>query len=727
MIAKNRDLESDLNPSTSGCSETRPPTDQGSTSARFLGWQIHPGPLYCVSFGQGHFSEPPKEHTMATSTINPTPAIEGSSATQDENIRVENEATALRHRTDAAVGIAEAQAAAANESIERLISGLPESTAWSQLQAASSKALPLLGISALLFVGSSLLSYFSLAILPVEALRIPVALCLVLGTMGAIDVTLETRKTEDRLLFSAVASASLVFLVVHWLLAKARVAMIVAGIQTTSVVTFAGDETGGSTVDDVLSKALLPILAACLPVLALASEIALGCLYHFAMSAIFQPGMVRWRCIQRLRRVRVAYLTEAIRQRAIAKDCGAVVRESRARTAARWQILARIIAYAVPLLILLALLFCFGQQLVAAQPTVPTENVVFLIDCSASRPASEIVADRAFVDRSLGLAKPGSRQIAVLIGEDSWGQNSLLLDGTVTTDPGFMERNLRVARQKLQENWRTSVKALKCGYKGTDIAGGLLYVQQLLANGPRPTTSFYLLSDMRNTRTVNFERLDIQQLSSLSPRVLAIPNLQGVSVFIQGVQPSGVTPQYWDTLRSYWIKYFLSAGATIRSYAMTRNMSTVTGPNSFPALKLETQITSSPENISPPSSERRAIIAGAHPDAAAEQSLRIITPSTGSACYEEAVVEGTGAASGSPPWIVVRAVGTYEYWPNHAQIRGVGNWFGSIVCGRHGRDQDVHYQVMALENPEIPLQQGIPVAEWPRAERVSQIIEVIRK
>lgn len=51
-----------------------------------------------------------------------------------------------------------------------------------------------------------------------------------------------------------------------------------------------------------------------------------------------------------------------------------------------------------------------------------------------------------------------------------------------------------------------------------------------------------------------------------------MPDLHGVDVYALGVDASGKSVNYWQTLRDFWIGYFALAGATVENYSILRQI-----------------------------------------------------------------------------------------------------------------------------------------------------------
>jgi nitric oxide reductase activation protein len=85
-----------------------------------------------------------------------------------------------------------------------------------------------------------------------------------------------------------------------------------------------------------------------------------------------------------------------------------------------------------------------------------------------------------------------------------------------------------------------------------------------------------IFSDMRqSTRVLDLERPAVVRKTEALQQVAKshlIPNLHGVKVYALGVDASGRSVNYWQTLRDFWIAYFEQAGALVEDYSILRSI-----------------------------------------------------------------------------------------------------------------------------------------------------------
>ncbi len=85
-------------------------------------------------------------------------------------------------------------------------------------------------------------------------------------------------------------------------------------------------------------------------------------------------------------------------------------------------------------------------------------------------------------------------------------------------------------------------------------------------------------SRRQSTSLLDLERPALVHKTEALPQVAKshlIPDLHGVDVYALGVDPSGKSFNYWQTLRDFWMGYFALAGATVESYSILRGGSEV--------------------------------------------------------------------------------------------------------------------------------------------------------
>lgn len=111
--------------------------------------------------------------------------------------------------------------------------------------------------------------------------------------------------------------------------------------------------------------------------------------------------------------------------------------------------------------------------------------------------------------------------------------------------------------------------------QGTDIIGALWHVKATFESGPagrNPERMIWIFSDMMNeTSQFNMPALIAlgpeQMLQQAKAKNLVVP-LPGYTIGINGASPAGLSPQAWNTVKSFWLLYFEAAGAKVTAYSV---------------------------------------------------------------------------------------------------------------------------------------------------------------
>ena len=130
---------------------------------------------------------------------------------------------------------------------------------------------------------------------------------------------------------------------------------------------------------------------------------------------------------------------------------------------------------------------------------------------------------------------------------------------------------------ELVRTWREGSSHLTAQFPQTDLLGAILVAAQVFDH---PTADrkevLIIFSDMRQaTSVLDLERPVLVNKTEALQQVAKshlIPDLHGVEVYALGVDASGKSVNYWQTLRDFWIGYFALAGATVESYSILRQV-----------------------------------------------------------------------------------------------------------------------------------------------------------
>ena len=143
-------------------------------------------------------------------------------------------------------------------------------------------------------------------------------------------------------------------------------------------------------------------------------------------------------------------------------------------------------------------------------------------------------------------------------------------------DEGYFKERLAAARRQVAGAWTERAACLTPAFPRTDILGGLLVAGELFQQTPRARNILVIFSDMRQqTPALALESRKAIPVDGLlakveQERLLAV--LQGVEVYVLGVDSAGKPVAYWTELRDFWTAYFRRAGADVKMYSLLRDV-----------------------------------------------------------------------------------------------------------------------------------------------------------
>jgi hypothetical protein len=88
------------------------------------------------------------------------------------------------------------------------------------------------------------------------------------------------------------------------------------------------------------------------------------------------------------------------------------------------------------------------------------------------------------------------------------------------------------------------------------------------------TKKYIVFSDLRHTRSVNLERVDVIDIKTVEQvkRIYGLANLKGVDVYLYGVHGHGKSVAYWNSLRDLMLEYLRQSGAKVRVFSPLREV-----------------------------------------------------------------------------------------------------------------------------------------------------------
>lgn len=226
------------------------------------------------------------------------------------------------------------------------------------------------------------------------------------------------------------------------------------------------------------------------------------------------------------------------------------------------------IGAAIALLVLLALFLLAASA--AASPV--THTTVALVDLTRSTTEENFKANLAAVGQLIETLPADSRVLVIGV-TDSFGHPKILFDGTLQ-GRGFLDLELRAARERTLTQWRQASKSLTASYGRTNLIGTLTLIPYVLDASDRGFT-LYVFSDGRENVRLDLDhvaRIDVERAIRELKRTGSIPPLAGVQVFMLGVDPSGKTPAYIASLKAFWAAFFREAGASLSGFRIDRRL-----------------------------------------------------------------------------------------------------------------------------------------------------------
>jgi hypothetical protein len=229
--------------------------------------------------------------------------------------------------------------------------------------------------------------------------------------------------------------------------------------------------------------------------------------------------------------------------------------------------------------ILLLCMTLFGIRIAAAENRM---HIVVAVDLSKSvavadnNQAAEFQKNLSSIGNLLAHLPAGSKSTVIGITDNSFAQPDILLSADVSGDEGYFKERLAAARRKVAGAWTERAARLTPAFPRTDILGGLLVAGDLFKQTPHARNILIIFSDMRQqTLALALESRGAIPADRLlakveEERLLAV--LQGVEVYILGVDSAGKSVAYWTELRDFWTAYFRRAGADVKIYSVLRDV-----------------------------------------------------------------------------------------------------------------------------------------------------------
>lgn len=330
--------------------------------------------------------------------------------------------------------------------------------------------------------------------------------------------------------------------------------------------------------EDTFYKDTVPILRLVMALLALAMELGAGLALHDAERHAANSGNDYERLWRELQAVHAQMVARVYEITALRNEPAVFVNRF-------WRDFYRaMIGHTIRnaltkllLLLLLTPLICHAQASSAERL-----NLVIALDLSTSVDSkgrdktTEFQKNVAAVGRLLGTIPPASKVTVLGITENSFSQPYIILLARVPGgDQGYFGDRITAARIALVRAWQHRAANLEPNSPGTDILGALVVAAQLFEQTPNAERRVLILfSDMRQfTRDLKLENsadIPLDRALEKIERKKLLAQLNGIEVYVLGVDAAGKEPAAWDSVRQFWVAYLGRAGARLKNYSMLR-------------------------------------------------------------------------------------------------------------------------------------------------------------
>lgn len=224
----------------------------------------------------------------------------------------------------------------------------------------------------------------------------------------------------------------------------------------------------------------------------------------------------------------------------------------------------------IALLVLAGLLMLAGTATAAQASPRP---VVVLFDLTASTRPDSFAANKAVVRDVIKTLAVGQRVVVIGIA-DKFGNAHVLMDRQLPKNAGYLGLEARASQERLLAEWDRLSESIALKYKETDIIGALAFLGHLGRLREEPL-ELIVLSDLRQSVDVDIERppkIDARATLGRVQHGNGIPRLNGVDVYLLGVDPTGKSVEYFRGLREFWTQFFAAAGARVLTFSIDRRL-----------------------------------------------------------------------------------------------------------------------------------------------------------
>jgi hypothetical protein len=184
--------------------------------------------------------------------------------------------------------------------------------------------------------------------------------------------------------------------------------------------------------------------------------------------------------------------------------------------------------------------------------------------------------------RLISQLPPGTHFTVFAITDRSFAQPYVLLDRDIPLDKGplqFLDQ-VTLSKTRAASELRKLASLSPHAIPRTDIFGALILSADILRASPRRKV-LVVFSDMReSSATLDFEHeKTIAKRTTLATveKEGLVPRLHGVDVYVLGVDGTGRSIPYWNSLRDFWEAYFGKAQANLKAFSALRDLSSFGG------------------------------------------------------------------------------------------------------------------------------------------------------
>lgn len=189
---------------------------------------------------------------------------------------------------------------------------------------------------------------------------------------------------------------------------------------------------------------------------------------------------------------------------------------------------------------------------------------------------SEYEKDVRGICAAIAHAPAGSRITVVGITDQSFSRPDILLNAEIPINKGplLFQNQIAIAKARLANKFKRVSTGNKPRFPQTDIFGSIVLAGGMFRETGGGRKVLVIFSDMRNSADgINIERpllVPVQEALQRAESQDLVAPLEGVDVYVLGVDGEGKSVEYWQSLKRFWEAYFRKAGAVLKEYSALR-------------------------------------------------------------------------------------------------------------------------------------------------------------